>query len=63
MISFEDEPKEAHKKHYYDLPSIQVKLGLTQEDVDIAWASRQPEQPVYLCYAMDRHFWISNYKE
>lgn len=54
--------QESHKKSYYDLESIQKKLWITQRDVDSAWAYRKDREPVYLCYAMDRHFWISNYE-
>ncbi len=56
---------ECHKKVFYDLPSIQTKLGITKFDLESAWTKRLPEQPVFLCTARvgdeDRNFWISNY--
>lgn len=54
--------QECHKKVYYDLPSMQIKLGITKFQLEEAWAKRVKDEPVYLCYAVDRHFWISNYQ-
>lgn len=53
---------ECHKKAFYDLPSIQLKLGITQVDVDKAWQQEHvADEPIYLCDAINKRFWISTY--
>ncbi len=53
-----------HKKKYYDLDTIQAKLGITQEQVDKAWSKRKPPEPVFLVRSefLENHF-ISTYEE
>lgn len=50
-----------HKKRYYDLESIQKKTGITQAEIDEAWAKREPETSVFLKVINGEHFFISNY--
>ncbi len=52
---------ECHKKGFFDLESIQRKLGITQTEVEIAWANRENEKPIYLKTVNGINFWISNY--
>ncbi len=54
---------DVHKKKYYDLPSVQAKLGLTQGQVDVCWERRVAGEPVYLISAMGRKWFISNYND
>lgn len=50
-----------HKKAYYDLESIQIKLKITQAEIDEAWAIRELETPVFLKIINGVNFFISNY--
>lgn len=52
---------ECHKKLFYDLESIQIKLGITQADVDAAFDKAKPPEPQFLCHACDRNYFISTY--
>lgn len=52
---------ECHKKVFYDLPSIQAKLGYTQEYLEERWATRLPETPVFLIEKDGRKHFVSNY--
>ena len=55
---------QCHKKHYYDLESVQQKLGITQADVDSAYSFAKGDgEPVFLVTAKGCNWFISTYTE
>lgn len=48
-------------KRYWDLDTVQLRLGFSQEEIDYAWAHRHPETVVYLGEKNGTHYFISNY--
>ncbi len=48
-------------KRYWDLDTVQARLGFSQEEINYAWAHKKPETVVYLGQKNGNYYFISNY--